>query len=235
MGLKIGDSVDFVNPPEDVVLQPSPVLKELVKKGSRTMAVVQYQVRKNPGVSDVVVTRELVCRSQDLKPIECVLQIGDYVIVSPNASRTLVGPGTEGIILGGDGHEYTVSFTMRRFPGEDVDLDRPLMVTQEGVPLGSLNLDDSKSVPYYEDYDEESESEEDAESENENPLANLKTRPMKGTHIQTHHFIGMSTRLPHKTLQGFGQWTQENYDQVLDTQEQVAQALDIYLDQVGQE
>lgn len=244
VGLREGDTVDFVHPPDNLVLQPPPMLRELIKQGRKTMAVVEYQMRKNPEISDVVETRTLTCGSQDLKPAQCILQIGDYVIVSPNAKRTLVLPGTEGIIVGGDGKQYVVSFTMRRFPGEDNDLDRAFMVTQEGVPAESLILDDSKSIPFYEDYDESDDNDdgdsdsgsdgddgEESDDEDHNNLSKLRTRPMPGTNIQSHHFIGMTTRIPYSTLNAFGKWTQENYDQVLDTQEDVGRALDIFLDE----
>ena len=103
-----------------------------------------------------------------------IFEIGDHVVVTGSHDTLFVPTGSEGVIIGGDKGKHVVTFTVRKNK-HDIELELPIMLTQEDVPstcmefvsigsafaptvsLLSSNTNESSS----EEEEEEGEEEED--------------------------------------------------------------------------
>jgi hypothetical protein len=156
-------------PSGHVARVPPPTILALSKNGRRVEATVRYHVDARDG-SGVLSTHVVKTTAAHLETADVVFQIGDRVRVARKEESVLVGVETPGVILGGDGERYHVSFRMAELPESHRVLDAPINVSQDGVPAHALEfMDHAPSDHGDEDSAEEDEygNEDDNEDEDD--------------------------------------------------------------------
>jgi hypothetical protein len=144
-----------------VLKVPSPTILSLTKNGRNVEATVRYHIR-SANVPDVVSTHVVQLGCGQLETADAVFHIGDRVRVNSALPGVLVSVGTLGVILGGDGQRYHVSFTMTDLSTGET-LEFPITVSQDGVPGEALEFVDSAPS----DHGDESDSDKGDDSDSE--------------------------------------------------------------------
>lgn len=151
----VGDTVFIVRslagvPLDTISAFPAPFIVAIDqggtgKRGQAFRFKVQFQTRERQ-------THVGFFWSRHLKATKKVLGIGARVVVRQQLPEVMVPVGTEGTVVGGDGHTYHITFFIDKF-------EPPITVSQDGVPSDALGLPGQDNAPVSDDEEGEVEGE----------------------------------------------------------------------------
>ena len=164
---RIGDTVALKTPPHNYVPYPKPIIMDLRKNGNSVDIQIKYYIDSGRYSSAPTLG---VFKSKDLYVEDMIFQIGDRVIVTQKTPLVLVPENTSGVIVGGAGDDYRVSF-------QYMCDGKKLEVNQNGVPqqcLGfvsaaptDIGVEESSSFSDEEGDEEDEEGDEEDDDEGE--------------------------------------------------------------------
>ncbi len=149
-----GDNVFITKRMDERVSKfPSPRIVKIHKKGARLLVDVQYQTEDKK-------TRVQSFLAGELESVQPLFKIGDRVVVKEAHPSVVVSVGSRGVIVGGDGHTYHVTFVMHTSPTGQ-QLETPIRVSQDRVDAAALEQCADESDDEYESYSESASGSED--------------------------------------------------------------------------
>lgn len=143
--VKMGDTVHIVEPfdkfkLEDISAFPPPHIVEMTRaSGGGKRGQQQYEIKVQFQTTDRQ-TRQAVFAPSQLLANKAAFLIGDEVVVQRSIKPTVVPVNTVGVVVGGDGDFYHVSFML-------MDYYPPVTVSQDFVPADALTYSSRKRHP----------------------------------------------------------------------------------------
>lgn len=139
--VKPGDTVHILEPVGDIALEdistfPPPHIIEIKRQQGKPRQGNQYELRVQFQTRDKH-THQAVFSPQQLQASKAAFLIGDEVIVQRAIKPVVVPLYTPGVIVGGDGDFYHVSFMLTGY-------DPPVSVSQDFVPAEALTYSTKK-------------------------------------------------------------------------------------------
>lgn len=139
--VKPGDTVHILEPVNGIALDdistfPPPHIVEMKKQTGKAKQGNQYELKVQFQTKDKQ-THQAVFSPQQLLASKAAFLIGDEVIVQRVMKPVVVPVHTTGVIVGGDGDFYHVSFLLTGY-------DPPVTVSQDFVPAEALTYSTKK-------------------------------------------------------------------------------------------